>query len=214
MTKRAVVHPRTLVLTIAGLSTAVVVALMAMLPNQERVQSGTSTDLQGTWSTLTLAEAKPPAQLIRNESVSGIPASVIASIGPQTDTSIACLDTQKDPDGTIRRWKSTVEVFLTPQAADRVNDIVSDLVADFSARGWTAQSLSGDGGHSTLLTLATSESLTVRHSGIYLLIVPVEGPNASVQIDSESQCVVTGGEDSDEVQSPAAVGELRGARPL
>jgi hypothetical protein len=162
----------------------------------------------GEYPDLTLAESKAPAQLLRNTAVTRIPADVVLNVGTDTDGSIACLSEEKDPDGTIRRWNSSVDVNIKLTEAKNTQAIVDSVIATFTDTGWMSQAITGSKStnQAHLLTNGTASASAVSTSQIRIEAV-VAGDEASsfITIDSLGPCVVTDGANSAEVK---ALGQL------
>jgi hypothetical protein len=194
------VHTTTVVGRAAFLAVAAI-ATIALLAGCSSPTGAPSTTIEGDWSTLTLAEAKLPAQLLRNETVNRIPSDAVTGAANQTDGSVACLKADVDPQETIRQWRATVDVVLTSSAAADADAITATLIKSFTDLGWMGQSITGTtaNGRATLLTIATSDSEGVRQSQLRIEAQP-QGDGAVIHIESNSDCVVTGGKDSAEVK--------------
>jgi len=157
----------------------------------------------GEYPDLTLAETRGPAQLLRNTAVTHIPADVVLNVGTDTDGSIACLSESEDPDGTIRRWDSSVDVNIVLPEAKNTQAIVDEVIKSFTDDGWMSQAITGAKADSQahLLTNGTSSTASVSTAQIRIEAV-IAGDQASsyIHIDSLGPCVVTEGADSSEVK--------------
>jgi len=164
---------------------------------------GSENSRAGEYPDLTLAESKAPAQLLRNTAVTRIPAEVVLNVGTDTDGSIACLSDADDPDGTIRRWDSSVDVNLKLTEAKNADAIVADIIKTFTEDGWMSQSITGEKANNQahLLTNGTSSAASVSTSQIRIEAI-IAGDQASgyIHIDSMGPCVVTDGANSPEVK--------------
>lgn len=157
----------------------------------------------GEYPDLSLAESKAPAQLLRNTAVTRIPAEVVLNVGTDTDGSIACLSKDEDPDGTIRRWDSSVDVNLKLTEAKNADAIVSAVIATFTDDSWMSQQITGSkaGNQAFLLTNGTSSAASVSTSQVRIeAVISGDKTTAYVHIDSMGPCVVTDGENSAEVK--------------
>ena len=165
--------------------------------------AGSGNARAGEYPDLTLAESKAPAQLLRNTAVTRIPTDVGLNVGTDTDGSIACLSEADDPDGTIRRWDSSVDVNLKLVDAKNADAIVAEVIATFTDDGWMAQAITGSKANNQahLLTNGTSSAASVSTSQIRIEAV-IAGDQGSgyIHINSMGPCVVTEGENSSEVK--------------
>lgn len=157
----------------------------------------------GEYPDLTLAESKAPAQLLRNTAVTRIPSEVILNVGTDIDGSIACLSESDDPDGTVRRWNSSVDVNIVLPQAKNTQAIVDEVIKSFTDGGWMSQAITGAKANNQahLLTNGTSSAASVSTSQVRIEAV-IAGDEASsyIHIDSLGPCVVTEGADSAEVK--------------
>jgi len=157
----------------------------------------------GEYPDLTLAESKAPAQLLRNTAVTRIPADVVLNVGTDTDGSIACLSETEDPDGTIRRWDSSVDVNIKLVEAKNAGAIVAEVIKTFTDDGWMSQAITGSKANNQafLLTNGTSSAASVSTSQVRIEAV-IAGDQGSgyIHIDSMGPCVVTEGANSAEVK--------------
>ena len=157
----------------------------------------------GEYPDLTLAESKAPAQLLRNTAVTRIPADVVLNVGTDTDGSVACLSESEDPEGTVRRWDSSVDVNLKLVEAKNADAIVSAIIKTFTDDGWMSQAITGSkaDNQAFLLTNGTSSAASVSTSQVRIeAVITGDQTSAYVHIDSLGPCVVTDGENSAEVQ--------------
>ena len=165
--------------------------------------AGSGNARAGEYPDLTLAESKAPAQLLRNTAVTRIPTDVVLNVGTDTDGSIACLSETEDPDGTIRRWDSSVDVNLKLVEAKNGEVILSEVIKSFTDDGWVSQSITGTkaGNQAFLLTNGTSSAASVSTSQIRIeAIIAGDEGSGYIHIDSLGPCVVTEGADSAEVK--------------
>ena len=159
--------------------------------------------VEGNYPSISLAESKAPAQLLRNTAVTRIAPDVILNVGTDTDGSIACLSEEKDPEGTIRRWDSTVDVNLKLTEAKNAEAIVAAVIKSYTDEGWMAQAITGSKATSQahLLTNGTASASSVSTSQIRIeAVVAGDQGSAYIRIDSMGPCVVTEGADSAEVK--------------
>jgi hypothetical protein len=165
--------------------------------------AGSENSRAGEYPDLTLAESKAPAQLLRNTAVTRIPTDVVLNVGTDTDGSIACLSESDDPEGTIRRWDSSVDVNLKLTEAKNADAIVAEVIKTFTEDGWMSQAITGSKANNQahLLTNGTSSAASVSTSQIRIEAV-VAGDQGSgyIRIDSMGPCVVTEGANSAEVK--------------
>ncbi len=157
----------------------------------------------GEYPDLSLAESKAPAQLLRNTAVTRIPADVVLNVGTDTDGSVACLSESEDPEGTIRRWDSSVDVNLKLVEAKNADAIVDEVIKSFTEGGWMSQAITGSkaDNQAHLLTNGTSSAASVSTSQLRIeAVISGDKTTAYVHIDSLGPCVVTEGADSAEVK--------------
>jgi hypothetical protein len=142
---------------------------------------------------LSLAETKSPTQLLRNEAASRIPVEFIEVVDHAQDGSKACQTAERDPDGLIRSWDSSVRVSLKTDQAARLDTIVEELVKSFELQGWQRGTFGG----------ATIIELTSEDSPVSIHISSVQpddaGVGAKIQLSAGGPCVETEGAESDEV---------------
>jgi len=156
----------------------------------------------GDYPDLTLAEAKSPAQLLRNEAVSRIPEEVVLNAGSDIDGSEACLSEAEDPEGIIRRWKSSVDVNLRLPEAPNTQAIVDAVLASFTDEGWMSQAITGTKANNQahLLTNGTAGTASVSLAQLRIeAIVASDEASSFIHIESIGPCVVTDGANSTEV---------------
>jgi hypothetical protein len=164
----------------------------------------TVNEVPGDYLDVTLAQSKSATQLLRNVTTERVPAEVIDNIGMSADDSVACLEEGVDPTGTVRSWRSLVQVALTETKTDQLEAIVTSLVATFEEQGWSASALGGTSrGGKLLFSDEVAQSIQI------LGLAPDESrpdvwdgaaiPRASVLIVIVGPCVRTAGADSDEV---------------
>jgi predicted small lipoprotein YifL len=156
----------------------------------------------GDYPDLSLTESKSPAQLLRNTAVSRIPAEVILNAGTDTDGSEACLTEAQDPDGVIRRWKSSVDVNLRLPEAPNTEAIVDAVLATFTDEGWMSQAITGSKADNQAHLLTNETAGTASVSGAQLRIEAVvasDEASSFIRVEAIGPCVVTGGASSAEV---------------
>ena len=156
----------------------------------------------GDYPDLTLAESKSPAQLLRNTAVSRIPADVILNVGTDTDGSEACLSEDEDPNGYIRRWKSSVDVNIKLPETPNTDAIVETVLTSFTDEGWMSQQITGSkaDNQAHLLTNGTSEAASVSLAQVRIeAVIAGDKSTSYIHIESIGPCVVTEGANSSEV---------------
>ncbi len=159
--------------------------------------------VSGEYPDLSLAESKAPAQLLRNTAVTRIPSDVVLNVGTDTDGSISCLSESEDPDGTIRRWDSSVDVNIVLPEAKNTQAIVDEVIKSFTDDGWMSQAITGSkaGNQAHLLTNGTSSAASVSTSQVRIeAVIAGDQGSSYIHIDSLGPCVVTEGADSPEVK--------------
>jgi hypothetical protein len=146
-------------------------------------------------STLTLAQTKSSAQLVRNTIAGQISADITANVSDVTDKSETC---QSDRDGVMRLWRSTSLTELTPEAASKVTLIQQTISGTFVSKGWTSESAPVSG-QSIMVTLTNPQSLAIikikatnDDDGV--------GTGATLLVDIAGPCVKTDGPGSDELK--------------
>lgn len=153
---------------------------------------GTSTESE-SYPDLSLAETKSPTQLLRNEAASRIPVEFIDVVDHAQDVSKGCQTDERDPDGLIRSWTSSVRVSLKTEHGLQLDTIVDELVKSFELQGWNR----GTFGGATIIELSSTDSPVNIHISS---VQPDElGAGAKIQLSAGGPCVVTDGEDSDEI---------------
>ena len=152
---------------------------------------------------VSLAQSKSPVQLLRNEAVSRLPRIIAQDVAETSDTSVACLPAEEDPDGISRSWRSSLTLVVTNSRAASINDATEGLVDSFVDQGWTAteDQREGEPVPFTLITSATSPvAIEVQQHP------KTADSKASITIVTSGPCVVTDGEGSDEVLALEGVG--------
>lgn len=148
-----------------------------------------------------LVDAKSIVQLVRNEAGARLPVELVADIAVESDSSQSCMAVAEDPLGTMRRWQSTTVITLADGEGSRLEPVFLDLIESFSANGWSevtyggggTVSLKKPGGDATLEFVAAAESADA--------LAP-----ATITVNVESGCVMTAGENSEEVVVLETVG--------
>ena len=146
-------------------------------------------------ATLTLAETKGSAQLMRNIISGQISPEITAAVTDVTDASETC---DSDSEGFMRLWRSTARTELTPDAASKVMTIQQTIAGSFVSKGWTSESVKLSES-STIVTLTNPDSLaviditaTTDDDGV--------GTGATVFVDIAGPCVKTDGPGSAELK--------------
>lgn len=146
-------------------------------------------------ATLSLADTKSAAQLIRNTISGQISPEITAAVTDVTDASETC---NSDSKSLMRLWRSTARTELTPDAANKVTTIQQTIAGSFVSKGWTSESekLSDS---STIVTLTNPSSLAV------IAITATDdddgvGTGATLLVNIAGPCVKTDGLGSAELQ--------------
>jgi hypothetical protein len=142
---------------------------------------------------LSLAETKSPTQLLRNEAASRIPVEFIEVVDHAQDLSKGCQTPERDPEGLIRSWNSSVRVSLKSERGAQLDTIVDELVKSFELQGWDR----GTFGGATIIELTSSDSPVNIH--ISSVQPDDSGAGAKIQLSAGGPCVETDGADSDEI---------------
>lgn len=145
--------------------------------------------------TLSLANTKSTAQLNRNTISGKISAEITASVSGVTDASEAC---DNDPDGFMRRWRSTALTELTAEGSAKLDLIQQSIAGAFVSKGWeqTSKDLSD-----------TENLISLKNPGSQATIditatAAVEGGSgATIYVDITGPCVKTAGPGSDELKT-------------
>lgn len=140
----------------------------------------------------TLAATKSPAQLLRNEITSRIPADMITGDVVQGDASEAC-----DGKGLVRSWSSTADVPIAASATSELAETTEAIVDSFVDQGWKASTRDASSRLFEHRLTGPNSSADVR---ITADVGNDEGEGASVLVVVNGPCVVTQGPDSDEVK--------------
>jgi len=180
-------------LTMRSAATAILVLAVGILAGCAAPTSSSNAP-DGDYPDVSLTESKSNVQLLRNSAKSRIATEVIES-SADTDTSVACLSTAEDPDGTIRQWLSTTEVNLVRWHAWRVDDVADILIDTFADQSWNIAEIAGE--HAEAATLLTNGN------GLAEIQVEAVGTDddsaATIFVTVSGPCVKTDGADSDEV---------------
>ena len=146
-------------------------------------------------ATLSLAETKSAAQLVRNSISGQISPEITAAVTDVTDASETC---NSDSKSLMRLWRSTARTELTPDAAGKVMTIQQTIAGSFVSKGWTSESVKLSDS-STIVTLTNPSSLaviditaTTDDDGV--------GTGATIFVDIAGPCVKTDGPGSAELQ--------------
>jgi len=149
---------------------------------------------------LTLAETKSPAQLLRNEAANRVPADQVEAIIKSQDESTSCRTVETDPDGLLRSWHSAVRFQLVNDASVDPDAVLETLVNSFVDDGWTR----GSFGVETIVELTQTNSETTIHVSVSR---PDPDGGAQIQLAVAGPCVMTDGRESAEVTSLGDVNE-------
>lgn len=146
-------------------------------------------------ATLSLADTKSTAQLVRNAISGQISPEITAAVTDVTDASETC---NSDSTGLMRLWRSTARTELTPDAATKVTLIQQTIAGSFVSKGWTSESVKLSDSE-TIVTLTNPSSLaviditaTTDDDGV--------GTGATIFVDIAGPCVKTDGPGSAELQ--------------
>ena len=140
-----------------------------------------------------LAETKSPTQLLRNNAASYF--SDISDAGPVVvDHSDACLSSNDDPDGLVRRWVSSVDLTLVATVTESLDELPNRVLDPYLANDWI---VAYEAAREIGLTNQKFESmLKITPSGG----VDGTGAGSHIVIIALGPCVDTGGAESDEVK--------------
>jgi hypothetical protein len=75
-------------------------------------------------------------QLLRNEAAGRIPVEFIEIVVHAEDLSKDCHAVERDPDGLIRSWNSSVRVSLTTDHGFKRGAIIDELAKCCGVHGW------------------------------------------------------------------------------
>lgn len=155
--------------------------------------SGCSSDTASGAGSLSLAETKSPAQLLRNQVSETLPPAAIKTVESTEDISEAC-----NTDGDMRSWRSSALLTVEPKSAWRLGKMLTDLGDTLVEQGWSVTNWDTSGrehnsrfkreGSETAITVLATDAKDDSGKGATLDVV-VNGP-----------CVKTDGADSDEVK--------------
>ena len=156
--------------------------------------SGCAADGAST-ATLSLADTKSSAQLVRNTISGQISADITASVSQVSDASETC---DGDPQSDMRLWRSTALTELTPEAAGKIDLIQQTIAGIYEGKGWTstAERLSDT---STMVTLENPSSLAVIEITA-TTDLDGTGTGSTLFVDIAGPCVKTDGPGSDELK--------------
>ena len=182
-----------------------IVAVAAGIIIAGSLASCASAPATDTGTSVTLAQSKSPVQLLRNETASRIPTGAIEALGESTDSSVACLSEEDDPDGLVRQWTSTSVVLIERASQWRTKKIAKDLVQTLVDDGWTARDAGG--------SASVQSSLLTRGVSLAEIMITSKEPSEStastskgevvtdyrIEIETHGPCVETDGPESDEV---------------
>jgi type IV pilus biogenesis protein CpaD/CtpE len=172
------------------------VARVAIAVISVAVLAGCSTTPDAGDNTLTLAKTKSPVQFLRNETASRVPTAIIQDVGASEDVSVACKTKEADPDGIVRRWKSSVLMNIETGSSWRTSAVADELIASYEAEGWTAAR-----GPATNVSVTILESDRSTAAIEIQTTLPAEDKTgASLRVTTTGPCVDTDGADSSEVR--------------
>ena len=164
------------------------------------------TEVPGDFVDISLAESKSPTQLLRNSTAERITPEVVDKIVTSDDLSVACLGADTDPKATVRAWQSSVQISLTGDGGDRLDELVTTLVASYEEQGWSASALGGTGRGGSKLLFSETAPQSIQVVGLQPNEVRPDAfsgdaiSSASILIVVSGPCVRTDGVDSDEVK--------------
>jgi len=146
---------------------------------------------------LTLAQTKSPVQLLRNETASRVPTTMIEDVVESEDVSVACKTIEADPLGLMRKWKSSVLMTIKTGSAWRTLDAADEVVQTYVDEGWTSSR--GFDSAVTVTVLASERQATA-------IEVQAREPDkggddgATIRVTTTGPCVATEGADSAEIR--------------
>lgn len=174
--------------SIAG--TALAVLCVLTLVGCAGSASSAKNSVEGDYPDVALNTSKGATQLLLNDLIGRVDSSQLESLGEQTSVSMACLSTDKDPDGTIRRWDASVQVhFVHPEYAQQIAD---EIIRSYIDLEWGRQAVTGATADSQAALLTNFTSLAK---------VQIEVNSIGILFDATGPCVRTDGQDSDEVKT-------------
>lgn len=145
---------------------------------------------------LTLAGTKSPVQLLRNETASRVPTTMIEEVTGSEDTSVACKTVESDPNGLVRKWKSSVLITIKTGSAWRTLDVADDIAQTYVDEGWTSSR-----GFDSTVTVTVLESERAATDIEIQATEAADGKTgASLRVTTTGPCVVTKGAESPEVR--------------
>jgi len=146
---------------------------------------------------LTLAQTKSPVQLLRNETASRVPTTMIDEVAESVDVSVACKTVEADPTGIMRKWKSSVLMTIKSGSAWRTLDVADDIVQTYVDEGWTSSR-----GFDSAVTVSVLESERQATDIEIQAREPEKGGDkgATLRVTTTGPCVATEGADSKEIR--------------
>lgn len=147
---------------------------------------------------ITLAQSKSPVQLLRNEAMSRLPSILAKDVAESSDSSVACLPADEDPDGLSRSWESSLTLHVTNSRAASIPGALDDLVASFVDQGWTIDDTAAPDDAASLAPIVLTSSTSLVTMRVQEL-PKAQDESAAIRITTLGPCVATDGEGSDEV---------------
>jgi hypothetical protein len=141
----------------------------------------------------TLAETKPPVQLLRNNVAGHIEHDATEGVTKVEDSSVAC----DDPDGLIRMWRSTALLELVADHAENVTATARAMGAELVDHDWTAVETAVSGSALTLELTNPSSRALIRITANE--DADGDGRGATIFVVVTGPCVTTDGPGSDEL---------------
>lgn len=139
-----------------------------------------------------LGESKAPAQLLRNEVASRIPAEAVRELADSVDASANCGD-----GGLKRYWRSKQLIFINRENADRVAEIFETTVESLREQGWEGE-LTDPSPTVHEMTLAKEKvDLTIE---LRATEADDDGLQGTLELVVAGPCVKTDGPDSEDVK--------------
>lgn len=136
-----------------------------------------------------LSESKGPAQLLRVEAVSRVPGYQVSSFAEPEERSRAC--DKSDPQGKLRSWRSSIEIFMIDNASVQPKAIVESVVASFEDQDWVSEQ-----GDTELITKLSKEMLA---TSITITRTPMD-TGGTITIAVDGPCVETAGSEDPAVK--------------
>ena len=156
--------------------------------------SGCAGEPSSATNSRTLAQTKSPAQLLRNEITSRVPAKLVETIGQTSDLALSC----SVDDPKMLAWQSSADIALTAKGAWKAGSVFSDLIGTLTNEGWTATEW--DPKASALVSELSSPSSAVKIQIKAQKDSDGDGKNSTIRINVNGACVATDGPDSPEVR--------------